>query len=381
MGDLVTIKTGKLDSNAAIDGGKYPFFTCSRETFQTDTWAFDGKYVLLAGNNAAGKFPIKYFEGKFDAYQRTYAIQSKDEGTLLTRYLYYVLKLELEMLRRASTGATTKFLTLPLLKGIKIRVPPINIQESIVEILGSIDDLVVVNNRRINKINRINQILFETIFNSKDKTEQEIHFLQGMGINCEEYKLINLLESEYFSLIKKNISRFEGEKRYLATADVQGLIRNQDIPSYNWTEKPSRAQKQPIINSVWFARMKDSDKIIGVDKFSSYLENEYIFSSGFAGLLATNEKYYPYVLNLILSNQFNQNKNLYCTGSTQKSINNGSLNEIKILDFGPGVVERFCEITAPLVGKLSYLLEKNILLQKLIEELNPPLVSGDLIKS
>jgi len=380
MGDLVTIRTGKLDSNAAIDGGKYPFFTCSRETFQTDTWAFDGKYVLLAGNNAAGKFPIKYFEGKFDAYQRTYAIQSNDESILLTRYLYYVLKLELEMLRRASTGATTKFLTLPLLKGIEIRFPPIEIQESVVELLGSIDDLVIVNNRRMNKINRINEILFAAVFNSQDKTEQEIHFLQSMGINCEECNLINLLESEYFSLIKKNISLFEGEKRYLATADVQGLIRNQDIPSFNWTEKPSRAQKQPIMNSVWFARMKDSDKIIGVDEFSSYLENKYVLSSGFAGLLATNQKYYPYLLNLVLSNQFNQNKNLYCTGATQKSINNGSLNEIKILDYGPKVVEQFCRITAPLVGKLSYLLEQNILLQKLIDGLNRPLVSGHLIK-
>ncbi len=32
LGELVTLKTGKLDSNAAVPTGDYPFFTCSQET-------------------------------------------------------------------------------------------------------------------------------------------------------------------------------------------------------------------------------------------------------------------------------------------------------------------------------------------------------------
>ena len=83
---LVAFKTGKLNSNAAKPNGKYPFFTCSQETFRTDTWSFDGEYVLLAGNNAAGIYPLKYFCGKFDAYQRTYAISTINENFLITRY-------------------------------------------------------------------------------------------------------------------------------------------------------------------------------------------------------------------------------------------------------------------------------------------------------
>jgi len=71
LGDIARFKTGKLDSNAAVLGGKYPFFTCSQETLRTNTFSFDTECVLLAGNNAAGIFPLKYFDGKFDAYQRT----------------------------------------------------------------------------------------------------------------------------------------------------------------------------------------------------------------------------------------------------------------------------------------------------------------------
>lgn len=84
---LVNFRTGKLNSNAAKPDGMFPFFTCSQETFRTDTWSFDGEYVLLAGNNASGIYPLKYFNGKFDAYQRTYTIKSADENVLATRIL------------------------------------------------------------------------------------------------------------------------------------------------------------------------------------------------------------------------------------------------------------------------------------------------------
>ena len=122
---IVSFKTGKLNSNAAKPDGKFPFFTCSQETYRTDTWSFDGEYVLLAGNNAAGIYPLKYFNGKFDAYQRTYAIRTIDEDILVTRYVYYALRLQLELMKSISTGVATKFLTLSLLNQTQIPVPPL----------------------------------------------------------------------------------------------------------------------------------------------------------------------------------------------------------------------------------------------------------------
>ena len=65
LGHLVNIKTGKLDANAAVEGGKYPFFTCSRDIFAIDTYAFDCEAILLAGNNAVGDFNVKHYKGKF----------------------------------------------------------------------------------------------------------------------------------------------------------------------------------------------------------------------------------------------------------------------------------------------------------------------------
>ena len=92
LADIVRMRTGKLDSNAAVEGGEYPFFTCSQQTLKVDKPAYDTEAVLLGGNNAAGVFPLKYYQGEFNAYQRTYIIETLDTNILNTRYLYYALR-------------------------------------------------------------------------------------------------------------------------------------------------------------------------------------------------------------------------------------------------------------------------------------------------
>ena len=52
LGDVCKIITGKLDSNAATENGKYPFFTCAPEPLKINEFAFDDDVILLAGNNA-----------------------------------------------------------------------------------------------------------------------------------------------------------------------------------------------------------------------------------------------------------------------------------------------------------------------------------------
>ena len=77
--DVFNTTTGKLDSNAMVDGGEYPFFTCAKEVFRIDKYAFEQEALLLAGNNAAGKYDVKYYNGKFNAYQRTYVLGLKQD--------------------------------------------------------------------------------------------------------------------------------------------------------------------------------------------------------------------------------------------------------------------------------------------------------------
>jgi type I restriction enzyme, S subunit len=164
MGEVATFKTGKLDSNAAVENGAYPFFTCSRDTFRTNTYSFDDEVVLLAGNNANGIYPLKYFKGKFDAYQRTYVIRPIDESRLDTRFLYFALRPQLDHLRSVSTGSATKFLTMGLLSDLELPLPSLPTQRKIAGILSAYDDLIENNLRRIKILEQMAQSLYREWF-------------------------------------------------------------------------------------------------------------------------------------------------------------------------------------------------------------------------
>lgn len=155
--------TGKLNSNAAVEGGQYPFFTCAHEIYSIDRYTYDGEYVLLGGNNANGDFPIYYYNGKFDAYQRTYLIQSKNPN-YLTKYLYYAIQLRLKQMQSNASGTATKYLTLPILNGINIEKRCPDKQKLIIGILDKYDLLIENNNKRIKILEQIAEELYKEWF-------------------------------------------------------------------------------------------------------------------------------------------------------------------------------------------------------------------------
>lgn len=149
--EIINIKTGKLNANAMEKDGIYPFFTCSREIFKINTFAFDCDAVLLAGNNAAGDFNVKHYKGKFNAYQRTYVLTVKDESNLRSRYLYFQLINALDKFKKLSVGAGTKFLKLGMIKEMKIPLPSISEQDSV---LKELDILQTNSDSLLNTLNR-----------------------------------------------------------------------------------------------------------------------------------------------------------------------------------------------------------------------------------
>ena len=62
LGDICQITTGKLDANAQVDNGIYPFFTCAEQPFKIDSFAFDTEALLISGNGANLGY-INYYKG------------------------------------------------------------------------------------------------------------------------------------------------------------------------------------------------------------------------------------------------------------------------------------------------------------------------------
>ena len=137
ISDLVDVVTGKEDANFASPNGKYPFFTCSNEILKCDEFKFNGKAVLVTGN---GELNIKYYSGKFNAYQRTYVLIPKEEKYV--GLIYHALLNKLNILKKGSNGSIVKFITKDDVSDTKIYVPSNNNEiESFNKYLNTIDQL------------------------------------------------------------------------------------------------------------------------------------------------------------------------------------------------------------------------------------------------
>ena len=131
LGELCSVVTGRLDANAQTLDGEYAFFTCGREVFRTDTYAFDCDAILLGGNNASGDYKMHRYSGKFNAYQRVYVISGREPDFL--NYLYYVITFLLGHLKKNSQGTTTRFIKLGQVTGMLVPVPPCAEQKRITQ--------------------------------------------------------------------------------------------------------------------------------------------------------------------------------------------------------------------------------------------------------
>lgn len=127
LGELATVRTGKRDANASSSDGKYPFFTCAREPLRIPSYSYDCECVLVAGN---GDLNVKQYSGKFDAYQRTYIVESIDRSRLSTNYLYFFLDAYLDELRRQRIGGIIKYIRRANLTGAPLPLPSVMLQEA-----------------------------------------------------------------------------------------------------------------------------------------------------------------------------------------------------------------------------------------------------------
>ncbi len=116
--DLLPVITGKKDANFATENGEYNFFTCWEEILKCDTFEFEWKAVLVAGN---WNFNIKLYEGKFNAYQRTYILIPNDEKYYTL--IFMAVKDRIASLSNSSRGSIVKFITKWDLEDIQIVLP------------------------------------------------------------------------------------------------------------------------------------------------------------------------------------------------------------------------------------------------------------------
>lgn len=168
LGDYVRIRTGKLDANASSENGQYPFFTCAIEPLRIDTYSYDCECVLVAGN---GDLNVKYYNGKFDAYQRTYIIESLDKTVLSVPYLYCFLDKYIETLRQQAIGGVIKYIKLGNLTEAEIPRLSIAEQKEVVRNVEKLNNLISLRKQQLAKLDELVKSRFVELFGNPVSNE------------------------------------------------------------------------------------------------------------------------------------------------------------------------------------------------------------------
>ena len=157
LNSIVTLKTGKKDANASIKNGKYPFFTCSEKESSINVYSFDQEAILIAGN---GNMSVKYYNGKFDAYQRTYVISSDKYFYYL--YLYY--KSFINDISIGAKGSVIKFLTKSLLLDIDLPILNDNLMNAFEQNVKIVLNYVLMLEKENSKLIYLKQLYLKKFF-------------------------------------------------------------------------------------------------------------------------------------------------------------------------------------------------------------------------
>ncbi|WP_187877969.1 restriction endonuclease subunit S, partial [Helicobacter pylori] len=170
LGDICEITTGSLDANEMVHYGKYRFYTCAKEYYFIDKYAFDTEAILISGNGAYVGY-VHYYKGKFNAYQRTYVLDNFSEHIIFIKY-FLTMFLRSHIQTNRNEG-NTPYIVMATLKDFEILLPPINEQIAIANILSALDSEIISLKNKKRQFENIKKALNHDLMSAKIRVLKE----------------------------------------------------------------------------------------------------------------------------------------------------------------------------------------------------------------
>ncbi|PPK50475.1 restriction endonuclease subunit S [Marinobacter persicus] len=168
---LCAIRTGKKDVNEGNPEGAYPFFTCASEPTRSDNYSYDCEALLIAGNGIIGK--THYFNGKFEAYQRTYILTDFSNEIVVSYLHQFILYWLMRDIDREKQHGAMPYIKLGLLQSFKVFLPSIDEQLAIAEVLSTADKDVSALQRRLESLIQEKKALMQQLLTGKRRVNVE----------------------------------------------------------------------------------------------------------------------------------------------------------------------------------------------------------------
>ena len=311
--------------------------------------------------------------------QRLGLVDEIDEDLLDKKYLYHLFNSRgvRSQIYGSATGTKVRHTSPGRIYKVKVLVPDVVKQKEISSIIENYSQLIDTNRRRIQLLEETARLLFRewfVYFKFPSYEKVKIVDLSGRRIPIG-WDYLPFTKIKIFKKAPLGVPVFADIRQYYQTSEIDGTSITGNGEEVDYENRPSRADIAPRINTVYFAKMKDTDKIFYFNKGNSNLLERILLSTGMVGF-TTDEKYLGFLFGLLTSYEFVQYKNNFATGATQVSLNDASLKKIKVLFPSPNLVALYSEIVNPLLEECSLLRSQNQKLTQARDLLLPRLMSG-----
>ena len=345
---------------------------------------FNGPSILV-GCIGSDMGNVAFSETRFSSNQQINTITKIKKG-IDPLYVYYFLSTRKEYLRSIAGSTATPLLPKSVFENVEIILPNFVSQKKISYFLTIIDEKIKTNRKISEKLEQLAKEIYEYWFIQFDFPDENGRPYKSSGGKMvwneslkreipEGWKVENLMNTSLCSDIKAGVDYFE-KKNYLPTACVNDEeITDGDYVTFE--NRESRANMQPIKNSVWFAKMKNSVKHLSIPSCSDWFIEKYILSTGFQGIKCEANSF-PYIHCLINSEWFELYKDQLSHGATQESVNNTDLKNIRFVVPNANTLSDFAEICNPILEMKFSLIEGNQELTSLRDWILPMLMNGQV---
>lgn len=149
------VKGNKQQSKDGKEKGLYPLYYCSiLGNLYLDTYDYEGEGLILNKTNGSGRAMIYYGHDKYNVGKTTLHFKSKDEN-VLTKFLYYYLYNNLDIVEKKYRGANQKSIIESDLFSIEIPIPPLESQKIMIKYIDYIENS---NKNSYNKIKELKEL-------------------------------------------------------------------------------------------------------------------------------------------------------------------------------------------------------------------------------
>ena len=381
LGDLVEFQRGYDLPKSKFVEGKYPVQSSNGILGYHNEYKVEGPGITIGRSGTVGN-PHLIRENFFPHNTSLFVKEFKGNDI---EYIYYLL--QYLDLGNQKSGSGVPTMNRNHLHPIKIRAyRDKTCQQRTIKILSLIDKKIQINNQINQELEAMAKTLYDYWFVQFDFPDQNGKPYKSSGGKMvyhpelkreipEGWRVESLIDNTLSTVIKPGIDKFT-QKIYLATGDVVNTsIKGGQLITYE--NRETRANMQPSVNSVWFAKMKSSNKHLFLSHSMKELINSTILSTGFMGLQCREESF-EYLASFISDPSFEIFKDKLSHGATQEAVNIDDLRSVLIIIPDNCILHEFHKMVRSMFLSLGRNMIEDKSLNSLRDWLLPMLMNGQV---